>query len=89
MAIKRLRKRLIRRLNFSKLIYELHSMMGLELGKQVQDVIHPEPGEILFEDQYMIVTCESCMINGGKMEMNVFVYYKPRININLSICIED
>lgn len=89
MGIKRIRKRLIRQQNFRKLIYELHSMMGLELGKRIQDVIHPEPGEKLFEDQYMIVTCESCIINGGNMEFSVFVYYKPRINMNFRFCIED
>lgn len=68
-AISRQRKRLIQRLNFQRLINALRARVVRDfIDIPRHNIKWPKPGEIMYEDEYMILTLDR-VHDDGSMEV--------------------
>jgi len=75
-AINRQRKRLLTRLNFARLINTLRAEITRDfIDIPRRNIEWPKPGEIMYEDEYMVLTLDKVHDDGS---MEVMGRYKER-----------
>lgn len=68
-AINRQRKRLLTRLKFARLINTLRAQITRDfIDMQRRNIEWPKPGEIMYEDEYMVLTLDK-VHDDGSMEV--------------------
>ena len=75
-AINRQRKRLLTRLKFARLVNTLRAQITRDfIDMPRHNIKWPEPGEIMYEDEYMVLTLDKVHDDGS---MEVTGRYKER-----------
>lgn len=75
-AINRQRRRLLTRLNFTRLVNTLRAQITRDfIDKPRHNIEWPKPGEIMYEDDYMVLTLDEVHDDGS---MKITGRYKER-----------